>query len=101
MDDTLQASNSSKAESEPVVLQPNPGFLLRNPPPDWETHETVVGLPGDEVPPNDGLDGILKVITLFETTKIPCCIIDVIALQYYGARRVRWDVSGTLLFAMQ
>jgi hypothetical protein len=71
-----------------------PGLVKYTMPSNWSSHETLVGYPGDKVAENDGVNEILEVVSLLEEADIPCCITDVVALQYYGARRVRSSVSA-------
>lgn len=52
-------------------------------------HETVVGYPSDRWAKNDGVDDVLDIVSLFETEGLRCCILDVVALQYYGSERLR------------
>ena len=52
-------------------------------------HETVIGYPSDEWPRNDGVDDVLDIVSLFEEEGLRCCILDVMALQYYGSGRLR------------
>ena len=58
-------------------------------PANYLEHETVVGYPSDEWPRNDGVDDVLDVVSLFEKEVLRCCILDVVALQYYGSERLR------------
>ena len=52
-------------------------------------HETVLGYPSDKWPQNDGVDDVLDITSLFENEGLRCCILDVVALQYYGSERLR------------
>jgi hypothetical protein len=88
---TLQVPSTRKP-SEPAG--PMPGLVKYTIPSDWWDHETVVGYPGDKGAENDGVKEILEVVSLLEEAGIPCCITDVVALQYYGASRVRSSVSA-------
>lgn len=62
-------------------------------PHDYLSHETVVGYPDDEYPKNDGVDDALEVVNIFEKDGMRCCVLEVMALQYYGSERMR-NVSG-------
>lgn len=50
--------------------------------------EAVQGCRDDVRPSNNGADLILAVTVLLESKNIICCIVDVPALNYYGAKRV-------------
>ena len=52
-------------------------------------HETLVGYPGDKYPGNAGADDILALISYLENEGLRCCIIEVMALQYYGSERMQ------------
>ncbi|KAL8705217.1 MAG: hypothetical protein Q9201_001673 [Fulgogasparrea decipioides] len=54
-------------------------------------HETVIGYPTDKQPGNAGIDNILELISLLEHEGLRCCVLDVMALQYYGSRRMQND----------
>ncbi|KAL2071338.1 hypothetical protein VTL71DRAFT_12573 [Oculimacula yallundae] len=51
------------------------------------------GLPGDVYPPSGphGVLEILEVIKILQKHDIPCCCVEISALKYYGAPRVRHD----------
>lgn len=38
---------------------------------------------------NDGVGDALEIFALFEREGLRCCILDVVALQYYGSERLR------------
>ena len=63
--------------------------------------EAADGLRGDIFPLNGGHGTleILHVTQILEQGDIPCCIVGISALKYYGAPRVRWVGSFFLLFA--
>lgn len=50
--------------------------------------EAVRGYLDDVRPSNNGVDDILATTVLLESKNITCCIVDVPALNYYGAKRV-------------
>lgn len=63
-------------------------------PSDWWHYEIVAGYLGDKGAENEGVKEILEVVSLLEEAGIPCCNTDVMAVQYYGASRVRSSVSA-------
>lgn len=58
-------------------------------PANYFEHETVIGYHSDEWPINDGVNDGLDFVPLFEDEDLRCCILDVVALQYYGSERLR------------
>ncbi len=67
-----------------------PTYLDGTPfPANYLEHETVVEYHSDEWPRNDGVDDVLDIVSLFEEEDLRCCILDVVALQYYGSERLR------------
>jgi hypothetical protein len=50
--------------------------------------EAVQGYPDDLQPRKNGVDDMLAITVLLESKNITCCIVDVPALNYYGAKRV-------------
>ena len=52
-------------------------------------HETVIGYPGDMYPGDGGTDKMLELVSHIEHEGLRCCIIEVIALRYYGSERMQ------------
>jgi hypothetical protein len=50
--------------------------------------EAVQGSPDDVQPSNNGVDDMLAATVFLGSRNITCCIVDVPALNYYGAKRV-------------
>ncbi len=67
-----------------------PHYHDRTPfPENFLEHETVMGYSTDRPPSNEGADEILEVVSLFEHEGLRCCIIEVMALVYYGSQRMQ------------
>ena len=58
-------------------------------PRNYLSHETVVGYPDDKAPKNDGVDDALDLVSILEKEGMRCCVLEVMALQYYGSERMR------------
>jgi hypothetical protein len=56
--------------------------------------EAIRGYPDDVQPSNNGVDHILATVLHLESKNIACCIVDVPALNYYGAKRVTFVCSS-------
>lgn len=53
------------------------------------SYVSVIGHPGDRQAVNSGVPNMLEVVELLRAESIPCCMMDVPPLQYYGAARSR------------
>ncbi len=90
---------SESEESKIPLFSAAPHYSNGTPwPANYLDHETVVGYLTDKFAMNDGVDDASDVVALLEGEGLRCCILEVIALQYYGSERLR-NVSVTSLIA--
>ena len=90
-DGTLNPQKTGKKSTPDWVtgIDSRPQYRDGTPfPENFLDHETLVGYPGDKPPPNAGADAVLEIVSLFEHEGLSCCIVEVMALQYYGSERM-------------
>lgn len=90
MDGAIGAPSCDQLINEGFSVSPLPQYSDGTSfPANFLSHETVVGYKNDWPPTNDGADDILSIVSLLEKAGLRCCILDVVALEYYGSGRVR------------
>lgn len=88
IDDFLR---NARTDKQSVQLSDVPG-----------NHKSVIGYPDDRSPDNSGVTEMLQIVKLLQAEKIPCFMMGVAPLQYYGAPRsrdVRFGICTVLLHA--